>query len=651
MNIQCEGIKGFMHFIGLGVLLVMFCNTSAMAQWSIKEGGPEPPVADYLLQKFTKEQWEKSNFARQDKIEHFKNLRYGLMVSFGITAYDKTELSWGTIPANERYVPDGTALSDGKSYPTSEWITWGNNLTFENFDADEWIAYAKKAGFKYIVLLAKHHEGFHMWDTEHSDFKITNTPFGRDYIKEVVDACHKADFPVGLYYSQRDWYHPSYQPTGFGADQQQPGPEHNAYLEYQDKVVTELLTNYGKIDIFWWDALWWGGMFHEHHWNSEAITRKVRALQPGIIINNRASIPGDFDTPEQRLGVFQPDRAWEAAISLEETWSYSGGKLKTAPEVIKLIVNTIINDGNLLLSLGPKWSGEFEQSQKQVTLEVGEWLQKNSEAIYNTRGGPWKPHSWGGSTHRGSAIYIHATDIQDGKVEMQAIDGIDVVSAEVISSQSTSNNDEASVSFEKKDSKLILHVPQQLYGDTDTIIKLNMSASVEDVLPIEYNGTLIRSGEYLSPFSYESVYGTRLEAVSSVTASSLKQPYSAAQEQLLIHNPSEVAFFFETKEETRPWVQIDLGEAGFVTGVNVAADVGHDNLTFSVSEDGSEWETLWEIPAAYASDGVWDIEVNSFKAGAQTPGKPVRYIRFSIEQGNAASLRLKQIGIWSKDQQ
>lgn len=256
MNIQCEEIKGFMHFIGLGALSVMFCNTSAMAQWSIKEGDPEPPVAYYLLQKFTKEQWEKSNFARQDKIEHFKNLRYGLMVSFGITAYDKTELSWGTIPANERYAPDGTALSDGKSYPTSEWLTWGDNLTFENFDADEWIAYAKKAGFKYIVLLAKHHEGFHMWDTEHSDFKITNTPFGRDYIKEVVDACHKADFPVGLYYSQRDWYHPSYQPTGFGADQQQPGPDHNAYLEYQDKVVTELLTKYGKIDIFWWDALW-----------------------------------------------------------------------------------------------------------------------------------------------------------------------------------------------------------------------------------------------------------------------------------------------------------------------------------------------------------------------------------------------------------
>ena len=153
-----------------------------------------------------------------------------------------------------------------------------------------------------------------MWDTAYSDFKITKTPFGRDYLKELADACHQAEMPWGIYYAQREWYHPDYDPAN------PKGERHQRYLEYNRNVCRELCTKYGKLDFFWFDAAWWGAMFTADMWEAESLTRALRALQPHMLINNRASLPGDFDTPEQRAGFYQ-ERAWEACLSLTESGS------------------------------------------------------------------------------------------------------------------------------------------------------------------------------------------------------------------------------------------------------------------------------------------------------------------------------------------
>ena len=311
---------------------------AATAQWTIQKGEQRQSKVSFLVEELSKKEWDSNSFAKREDVEKWQNLRYGLMISMGLTVKGNAELSWGTIGANERKAPDGNALSDGKSIPMAAWTRWDRDLKLEKFNAREWVRWAKAAGFKYIVPVIKHHEGYHFWDTKFSDYKVTNSPFGRDLFKELVDACHEEGMPIGIYYSQRDWHHPDYEPTGWGPDKSQPGPDHKKYIEYQFNVVRELLTKYGKIDIFWWDANWWGGMFRESDWDAKRMTKMVRDLQPGIVINNRNSVPGDFDTPEQRMGVFQTNRAWESTVSYEDTWSYTGKGAKTREQVISLLV-------------------------------------------------------------------------------------------------------------------------------------------------------------------------------------------------------------------------------------------------------------------------------------------------------------------------
>jgi alpha-L-fucosidase len=172
--------------------------------------------------------------------------------------------------------------------------------------------------------------------------------------------------PFGIYYAQREWYHPDYQPvdpskverdglwwTLKPGETSPVGPRHRRYLEYNRNAVRELLTRYGKVDLFWWDAAWWGGMFTAEMWDAENLTRFVRQLQPHILQNNRCSVPGDFDTPEQRLGSYQDWRPWETVTPLAEEWGNPLSPVKPLSQLVSMIVHTASCDGNLLLGLGP----------------------------------------------------------------------------------------------------------------------------------------------------------------------------------------------------------------------------------------------------------------------------------------------------------
>jgi alpha-L-fucosidase len=401
--------------VGLLALIGLF---QANAQWSILEDDTSKQAPYYLLHKFTPEEWKASNYASKEKLEWFTSARYGMFIHFGLSTYVGRDLSWGI--CYTRKAPD----KGHGNYPDSVWTKWPQNFEFSEFDAQEWVDIAREAGMKYMVVIAKHHDGFHLWDTKYSDFKITNTPFGRDYLKEIADACHKSGMKFGIYYSQRDWYHPDYAPVDTsvidrvdnppyfkvkeGLELQQ-GPGHKQYIEYQFNAVRELCSNYGKVDVFWFDACWWGGMFTADMWDSEKLTRMVRELQPGIIINNRASLPGDFDTPEQKIGMYQSPRPWESCVTLCRTWSWSPTPVKSTKTIIQMLTSTACGNGNLLLSWGPKWEGAFDTLQVRRLKEVGEWLESYGHTIYNTKGGPWHPEKWGGSTCRGKKAFVHIT--------------------------------------------------------------------------------------------------------------------------------------------------------------------------------------------------------------------------------------------------
>ena len=422
----------------LPLLLVLFSLSFQLAngQWAIRESAlKESPLKKmhesdpHLVHIIPDKEWDQSNFASAKDLEWFKNAKYGMFLHFGLSTFKNADLSWGTIA--DRVIPD--IPKDGL-YIKDVWSKFADSLRLENFSTKEFVKILKDSKVKYIVVVTKHHDGFHLWDTKYSDFKSTNTPYGKDFIREIVDACREAGIKIGFYYSQRDWYHPDYCPVDpetadrtmhaphFKAKEgmaAKPCPKHQKYIDYQFNVIRELCTNYGKIDLLWLDAFYWNGMFTADMWDSEALTRMIRELQPGIIINNRAGLPGDYDTPEGRIGMFQNTRPWETCIPLCDDWSYTPTRVKTPLEVFQKIQSTVIGDGNFLISCGMKWDGAWDEVQKKSLIETGKYLNKYGQSIFNTRGGIWLPEDWGGTTFNQNKIYIHIVRKPDsGKISL-----------------------------------------------------------------------------------------------------------------------------------------------------------------------------------------------------------------------------------------
>ncbi len=419
------------------LFIFLFCIAfrSVNAQWSVKESELQNNLLleeihqtePQLVHIFPDKEWDQSNFASAEDMEWFKDAKYGMFIHFGLSTLKNTELSWGMI--FDRKMPD--KAGDGL-YTKDVWSKFPDSLFLEKFNRKELSDLIKKSKVKYLVVVAKHHDGFHLWDTKYSDFKSTNTPYGKDFVREVVDVCHEAGIKVGIYYSQRDWYHPDYCPVDpetadwipnaphFAAKsgmEAKPGKNHQKYIDYQFNAIRELCTNYGKIDIFWFDAAYWNGMFPAYMWDAENLTRMIRKLQPGIIINNRTGLPGDFDTPEQRIGIFQKNRAWETCMALCDTWSYTPSRVKKSSEIFHGLQSTSVRNGNFLVSWGMKWDGSWDETQKETFIQTGKYLEKYGYSLFNTRGGWWMPEDWGGTTLNKNKIYVHIVHKPDsGKI-------------------------------------------------------------------------------------------------------------------------------------------------------------------------------------------------------------------------------------------
>jgi len=200
----------------------------------------------------------------------------------------------------------------------------------------------------------------------------------------------------------------------------------------------------------------------------------IRELQPGIIINNRASIPGDFDTPEQEIGMFQNHRPWESCMTLCDTWSYSNTPTKSPEQIIKSLVGTLTGDGNMLLSWGPQWSGAFHPEQSNALTQAGAWIKKNGDAIYGTRGGPWKPGPWGGSVYRGKTVYLHILSLQEE--DKLVLSGL---RQKVLSARIHGGVD---VKFEQADDRLEIALPAATMDEADTIVELTLDAPVTEII-------------------------------------------------------------------------------------------------------------------------------------------------------------------------
>jgi alpha-L-fucosidase len=252
-------------------------------------------------------------------------------------------------------------------------------------------------------MTTKHHEGFCNFDTKLTDYCAPKQAAGRDLVREFVDAARAEGLRVGFYYSLMDWHHPD------GARCATDEAARQRFVAYTHGLIRELMTNYGKIDILWYDVDW---PLKPEQWESQKMNDMVFQLQPDIIVNNRNGLPGDFSTPEQEIRAADKGRAWETCMTLNESWGYhkADDSWKTPKTIVNNLITCARGGGNYLLNIGPKPDGSIPQESIDILQAVGRWTLPNGAAIYSTERNNFEWHVYANFTQRGNTVYAHVTD-------------------------------------------------------------------------------------------------------------------------------------------------------------------------------------------------------------------------------------------------
>ncbi len=392
--------------------------------------------------------------AKPGAMQWWQDARFGMFIHWGPVSLKGTEIGWSR--GGERRGTGGTG-----EIPVEVYDNLYKQFNPTKFNAKEWVALAKTSGMKYLVFTTRHHDGFSMFDSKLTDYKITNSPFKRDVVKELADACHEAGIRLGFYYSPPDWHNPDYRTEN-----------HARYVKYLHGQIHELCSNYGQLDILWFDGL--GGTAKD--WDSTTLLPMARSLQPNIIINNRAGLPADFDTPEQKVGAFQRERPWESCITIGNQWAWKpNDDIKPLNVCIRTLVQCAGGDGNLLFNVGPMPTGEIEPRQAKRLREMGAWLQKYGDTIYGTRGGPYTPGAWGACTCKGNRVFLHIFTLKDGKLTLPPL-GVPVTSYKALTG--------GSVKVDARNDALEVVAAADAQDSIDTIVVLELNQKALDVSPI-----------------------------------------------------------------------------------------------------------------------------------------------------------------------
>ncbi len=324
--------------------------------------------------------------------EWFNEARYGLLIHWGAHAV----AGRGEWARNRERIPrdDYSRL-------------YAERFSAENYDPAAWATLAKDAGMGYVVLTARHHDGFALWPTKTGEFHAGRIGPRRDLVGPFVEAMRDAGLKVGLYYSPADWSHPDY-PGPFFRDW--PGIHHWASAEARERFIAyyraqlvELMTNYGRIDYLWFD----GCIPHDLH--RREINEELLRLQPHLLITERNGPPSHVKISEQAIRAPAADVLWEACVTLNDNWGWHAGDShwKDASEVVRMLIETAAGGGNLLLNVGPKPDGTIPAESAQVLREAGAWLRRNRESISGSELSPFSWNCWGRVTVRGNRIYLH----------------------------------------------------------------------------------------------------------------------------------------------------------------------------------------------------------------------------------------------------
>jgi alpha-L-fucosidase len=374
--------------------------------------------------------------ARRDRTRWFLSDRFGMFIHWGLYA----------IPARGEWIRSIEKISN------EAYQKYFDEFIPNNYHPAVWAKIARNAGMKYAVLTAKHHDGFCLFDSQLTDYKSTNTPANRDLVREFVEAFRAEGLKVGLYYSLLDWHHAHYPAYG---DQYHPMRDNEAYkgqprnfavyLDYFHGQVAELLTNYGRLDIMWFDFSY--AELTGEAWRATELVQKVRALQPHILIDNRLGasgegnnkfvtknpeiFAGDFACPEQIIppeGLVTEDHQavpWEACLTLNNHWGYCAADrdYKSSRQVIRALVECVSKNGNMLLNVGPNAKGEIPAESERILAEVGEWMRQNGASLYGCGRAELTKPEWGRYTQKGNLLYAHIYERGIGPINLRGLYG------------------------------------------------------------------------------------------------------------------------------------------------------------------------------------------------------------------------------------
>lgn len=320
------------------------------------------------------------------------HLQWWLQARFGMFIH------WGAYSQLAR----GEWVMNRERWPIDEYEVVARAWNPQRFEPAEWVRMAQEAGMRYLVCTSKHHDGFCLFGSEHNDYNTVAT-IGRDLMAELADACHAAGMKLGFYYSLKDWHHPDYE-AGRNGD----AAGHRRFLDYTQGLVRELCSNYGRVDILWYDG---GGLYDGVGWAADEMNAMVRELQPGIVINNRSRTPEDHDTPEQHIAASPPGRAWETCMTMNGSWGWHAGddQWKSSKELVATLTRIAGMGGNLLLNVGPRADGTFPEESVIRLMEIGAWMDLHGEAIYGTERGPFQWGGFGYPTVKGNTLYLCIT--------------------------------------------------------------------------------------------------------------------------------------------------------------------------------------------------------------------------------------------------
>ncbi len=424
----------------------------------------------------------------QKSLDRFRSLKVGAFIHWGPSSQAGQEISW----------------SRGIGVPREKYDNLYKTFNPIGFNADEWVRLFKAAGFRYIVYVPKHHDGFCMWNTKTTDHNIMKSPFGRDVTKELAEACKRQGMPFCLYYSIADFYNPDYPRPAYpwgpgdgnygGPGYQLPAgrkPDFDRYIQYMKTQLRELSESYGPILAWWFDANWSPYWTHARGADLYAYMRK---LQPDVLMDNRVGCAyngavyeptwfaseknesGDYAVLETDMPRFNRDIPWEFTKPAKATYSWNPGPSSAASTWIEWIVKSACGDGNFILGISATPQGVFEPELADKLKSLGVWLERHGESIYGTRGGPYERTNWYGSTCKGNRVYLHVFKTEKGTLTLPPL-GRKVTSFSLM--------DGGAVKVVQTDKNVTVAIRENDIRPTDTIVVLNLNGSAETIKPIE----------------------------------------------------------------------------------------------------------------------------------------------------------------------